>query len=191
MADYVLADLSQRVARMIRFGNVVAVQVSPPRCRVTFGSDPVSGQVHQSGWLRLAGLADDGVSVWALPAVGASVLVLSPGGETRAGLVFPAGFTDDRVPPSDNPGDYLVRFGNGAAVGYSTGANTLNVSLPEGGRLVLTGDLEVTGEVSDKTGTLQQIRDTHNGHSHNENGDGGGVTDPPNQKMQSEEEPGP
>ncbi|MHC5177435.1 phage baseplate assembly protein V [Serratia rhizosphaerae] len=190
MADYALADLSRRVARMIRFGNVVAVQISPPRCRVTFGSDPVSGQVHQSGWLRLAGLADDGVSVWALPAVGASVLVLSPGGETRAGLVFPAGFTDDRAPPSDNSGDYLVRFGNGAAVGYSTGANTLNVSLPEGGRLVLTGDLEVTGEVSDKTGTLQQMRDTHNGHTHNENGDGGGVTEPPNQTMQSEEEPG-
>ncbi|MEZ2600752.1 phage baseplate assembly protein V [Kluyvera intermedia] len=191
MADYTLAELSQRVARMMLYGNIMEVQISPPRCRVTFGTDPITGVVHQSAWLRMAGLADDGVSVQALPAVGASVMVLSPGGDISGGTVFPAGFTDDRPPPSDNASDYVIRFGNGAVVSYSTTANILNASLPDGGVVKITGDLDVDGEVRDKNGTMQEIRDTHNSHDHNENGDGGGVTDPPNQLMQSEEEPDP
>ncbi|MDY3572311.1 phage baseplate assembly protein V [Enterobacter hormaechei] len=191
MADYTLADLSQRMARMMLYGNVLAVQVNPPRCRVTFGTDPITGKVHQSAWLRLAGIADDGIAVQALPTVGAPVIVLIPGGEISGGIVFPAGFTDDRPPPSDDAGTYIIRFGNGAVVSYSTDANVLSASLPDGGEVVITGNLSVTGEVRDKSGSMQQIRDIHNAHTHNEHGDGGGVTEPPNQLMQSEEEPGP
>jgi phage baseplate assembly protein V len=187
--SYELAALSQRVARMIRFGNITDVQVSPPRCRVTFGTDPVSGQAHKSGWLRLAGVADDGIAVWAMPKAGASVLVLSPGGEINGGLIFPAGFTDDRPPPSDKPGEYVIQFGNGASVSYSLEKNLMAIALPDGGKVTMKADLDVDGDVRDKTGTMQEIRDMHNAHTHNENGDGGGVTDPPNQKMQTEEEP--
>lgn len=190
MADYDLASLSQRVARMIRFGNITDVQTSPPRCRVTFGTDPASGKIHKSGWLRLAGMADDNIAIWAMPAVGASVLVLSPGGEINGGLIFPGGFTDDRPPPSDDPGEYVIRFGNGASVGYSQTNNIMAISLPDGGKVTIKGDLDVDGDVRDKTGTMQAMRDTHNAHTHNENGEGGGVTDPPNQKMQTDEEPG-
>lgn len=198
MADFSLADLSQRVARMIRFGNITTVQASPPRCRVTFGTDPVTNLPHESGWLRLAGIADDSMSTWRLPATGASVMVLSPGGEVNSGLVFPAGFTDDREPPSDKPEQYVTRFRDGAQIAYDAGQHEMQVSLPEGGRIIIvaasgvkiTGDLDVDGEVRDKTGTMQEMRDTYDAHNHNENGDGGGVTDPPNQKMQSGEEPG-
>lgn len=194
MSDYALADLSQRVSRMIRYGNVSDVQTKPPRCRVTFGADPVTGKVHQTGWLRLAGTADSGVAVWSMPAIGASVLVLSPGGVVNGGLVFPAGFTDDLSPPSDKTGEYVIQFGNGAAVSYNVNSNVMGVGLPAGGLLKVVGDVDIDGtltatEVKDKTGSMQTMRDTHNDHDHNENGDGGGVTDPPNQKMQSEKEP--
>lgn len=191
MSDFSLSDLSQRVARMIRFGNITAVQVSPPRCRVTFGTDPITGVPHESGWLRLAGIADGNMSIWRPPAKGASVLVLSPGGEINGGLVFPAGFTDDRAPPSDDPDEFVIRFSNGAFVRYHTGDNVMTASMPEGGVFHVDGDIEATGDVRDKTGTMQAMRDIHNSHDHNENGEGGGVTDPPNQKMQSEEEPDP
>lgn len=191
MSDFSLSDLSQRVARMIRFGNITAVQASPPRCRVTFGTDPITGLPHESGWLRLAGIADDNMSIWRLPAEGASVLVLSPGGEINGGLVFPAGFTDDRTPPSDDPDEFVIRFSNGASVRYHTGDNVMTASMPEGGVFRVGGDIEATGDVRDKTGTMQAMRDTFDDHDHNENGEGGGVTDPPNQKMQSEEEPDP
>lgn len=196
MSDYALADLSQRVSRMIRFGNITDIQNSPPRCRVTFGTDPVSGKVHKTGWLRLAGTADNNIEIWSMPAVGAPVMVLSPGGEVSGGLVFPAGFTDDRTPPSDKAGEYVIRFGNGAAVSYSMDNNVMDITLPEGGRVKMKADVDIDGvltatEVNDKTGSMQAMRDVHDEHTHNEHGDGGGVTDPPNQKMQSEEEPDP
>jgi phage baseplate assembly protein V len=194
MSNYALADLSQRVARMMRFGNVTDVQTRPPRCRVTFGTDPITGEVHETGWLRLAGSADNNLSVWSLPATGASVLVLSPGGEVNGGLVFPAGFTDDRTPPSDKTGEYVISFGNGAAVAYSMDSNVMDVSLPEGGRVRIKANVDIDGtltatEVNDKTGSMQAMREVHNEHTHNEHGDGGGITDPPNQKMQSTADP--
>ncbi len=58
-----------------------------------------------------------------------------------------------------------------------------------GGNLTVTGTGVVTGalssatSVSDPGGTMQSMRGVFDSHTHNENGDGGGVTDPPNQQM--------
>ena len=47
--------------------------------------------------------------------------------------------------------------------------------------------IESTGDITDNCDsggiTMSQMRVTYNGHSHNENGDGGGVTDAPDQQM--------
>jgi len=44
--------------------------------------------------------------------------------------------------------------------------------------------LEVpNGEIRDKTSTMTAMRGVFDGHNHKENGDGGGTTDTPNQKM--------
>lgn len=45
-----------------------------------------------------------------------------------------------------------------------------------------TGNIAAQGQVSDATGSMQQMRDTYNGHDHAEN-DNGGPTEPPNQEM--------
>jgi phage baseplate assembly protein V len=206
MATYDTAKLAQQLARMIRYGNIHSVKASPPRCRVTFGTDPVSGDEHTTDWLPWSANADNSSSDWRMPAVGASVMVLSPGGNTTGGLVIPAGFTDDRSPPSAEPGQHVTRYSDGATVTYDTVAHTLTTSLPDGGKVIviaaggikfqgdmeIDGSLKVTKDISDGVGTLKQVREVHDLHDHNENGDGGGVTDPPNQKMQktqTEEEP--
>lgn len=207
MADYETSVLAQQVARLIRFGTVHSVQVSPPRCRVSFGIDPVTNTEHTTGWLSWSAVVDDTASEWRMPAAGASVMVLSPGGNTTGGLVFPAGYTDDRTPPSEEPGQHVTQYSDGATVSYDTKAHAMAVNLPAGGSIVIVtpggmtvkGDVNIDGtltatDVKDKTGSMQQMRDTHNIHDHNEHGDGGGVTDPPNQKMQAsmqtdEEEP--
>jgi phage gp45-like len=48
-------------------------------------------------------------------------------------------------------------------------------------------DIEATGEIKDLCDgagkTMSAMRTTYNGHTHKENGDGGGTTDPPNQPM--------
>lgn len=203
MADFDTSNIYQRLVKIARYGNIHSVQAKPPRCRVTFGDDPVSGGQHVSDWLNWSARSDSEVNDWSMPAVGAPVIVLSPGGETDNGIVFPAGFSNDRPPPATEPGQHVTQYSDGATVMYDTKAHAMTVNLPPGGKVTVTaaaglkfvgnteidGDLNVTGDVKDKTGSMQAIRDTHNLHDHNENGDGGGVTDPPNQKMQSEEEP--
>lgn len=54
---------------------------------------------------------------------------------------------------------------------------------PEAGKAKVTGSIEATGNVQDSAGTMAQIRSTYNGHTHPENGTGGGTTSPPNQTM--------
>lgn len=55
---------------------------------------------------------------------------------------------------------------------------TLNSPLVEA-----TKDVKAGGDMSDKKSSMQALRDTFNEHEHNENGDGGGTTDNPNQQM--------
>ncbi|MCS2152371.1 phage baseplate assembly protein V [Scandinavium goeteborgense] len=201
MAEFTLANVYQRLMKILRYGNVHSVQADPPRCRVTFGTDPVSGSEHVSDWLNWSARSDSEVNDWSMPAVGAAVMVLSPGGETDGGLVFPAGYSNDRPPPATVPGQHVTQYSDGATVMYDTQAHAMTVTLPDGGKVTVTatgglklvgdteidGNLDVTGDVKDKTGSMQAMRDTHNIHEHDENGDGGGTTSPPNQIMQSEE----
>lgn len=46
-----------------------------------------------------------------------------------------------------------------------------------------TPNLHGTNEVSDGKSTMSDLRSTYNGHTHPENGDGGGTTSKPNQSM--------
>jgi phage baseplate assembly protein V len=50
------------------------------------------------------------------------------------------------------------------------------------GGLSATG-LPTAGSVEDTNGSMQEMRTIYNSHTHNENGDGGGITDDPNQQM--------
>lgn len=195
--EYTLAEMWRRMNNMIRRGTVHSVQVKPPRVRILFGTDPVNNTAHVSAWLPWYTRADAGVQEWSVPAVGCPATVLSEGGDLRNGVALIGMITDDQTPAGSSGDVYVTRYGNGASVSCDTEGNAMAVSLPDGGALTVTcpggatlkGDLKVegnitaTGEVADKTGTLQAVRDTFNQHDHQENGDGGGTTNPPNQQM--------
>jgi len=65
-----------------------------------------------------------------------------------------------------------------ACSGIATGGAT-----PVPGDAVLSGNLKATGNVEDTNGTMQEMRDTYNTHTHPENGTGGGTTSAPNESM--------
>ena len=217
-AEYTLADLYRRFSQLLRRGTIHSVQAKPPRCRVTFGTDPVSGDEHTTDWLLWHSGTDSEAQVWRMPAVGAPAMVLSVGGETGGGIVFPGLMTDDQTPPSDNPNQHVTKYSDGAVVMYDSAAHEATVNLPAGGKVLvvaaggikLQGDTEVdgnfkvtgnsvvegdsnvggniqaAGDIEDKggaSGSMQHLRDVFDEHDHNENGDGGGTTDAPNQKM--------
>ena len=52
----------------------------------------------------------------------------------------------------------------------------LSGNLTVGGTAAITGALSSSTSVADPTGTMQAMRDVYNGHTHPENGDGGGTT---------------
>lgn len=198
MDGYAFSDLRRRVRDMVRSGVVHSVQISPPRCRITFGIDPVSGNEHVTGWLPWFTRSDTEKQEWSVPAVGSAATVFSEGGELRGGVVLAGYITDDQTVASDSPHQHVTRYSNGATVKYDTQVNQAEVLLPEGGKVIIiasggielqgnvkiTGDLNVTGNVTDNdggSGSLQDLREKYNSHTHNENGDGGGTTDSPNQ----------
>jgi len=52
-----------------------------------------------------------------------------------------------------------------------------------GGAMAVAGALSSATSVADPNGTMQAMRGVHNGHTHPENGTGGGITDPPTEQM--------
>lgn len=214
-AEYTLADLYRRFSQMLRRGTIHSVQAKPPRCRVTFGTDPVTGEEHKTDWLLWYSNSDSERQDWRMPAIGSPAMVLSVGGETRGGIVFSGLLTDNIEPPSGSPNQHVTKYSDGATVLYDSSAHQATVTLPDGGKVTVVaaggillkgnttvdGDFTVTGksdvtgdstvggnfscakEISDQYGTVNAIRVTYNGHNHNENGDGGGVTDGPNQPL--------
>lgn len=209
MDGFELADLARRVRNMVRKGVVHSVQMSPPRCRVSLGVDPVTQREHVTGWLVWGAQADASRQEWNVPAVGSPVTILSESGDLRQGTVYPGGITDDQTPASDSPTQHITRFSNGAYFMYDSAANHYEISLPAGGTVkiigpggieldadvVITktltvnqnasvgGDLAAKGDITDKdgeSGSIQDLRDMYNIHDHEYND---GTTSPPNQKV--------
>lgn len=59
---------------------------------------------------------------------------------------------------------------------------SVNTPLAEfSGDIIVAGDIEAGGNVKDVIRTMVADRVIYNSHTHDENGDGGGTTDPPNQ----------
>lgn len=70
-----------------------------------------------------------------------------------------------------------------AAVNVNTPKATFSADVEIKGKLDVVGDITSKAEITDKDGSMSETRETFNEHDHNENGDGGGVTNPPNQQM--------
>ena len=159
-AEYTLADLYRRFSQLLRRGTIHSVQAKPPRCRVSFGTDPVSGDEHTTDWLLWYSGSDSEAQVWRMPAVGAPAMVLSVGGETGGGIVLPGLMTDDQTPPSDNPNQHVTKYSDGAVMTYDSAAHEATVNLPAGGKVIVVapggvelqantkvvGNFEVTGD---------------------------------------------
>lgn len=194
--EYTLAEMWRRLNNLVKRGTVHSVQLKPPRVRILFGTDPVNNTEHVSAWLPWYTRADAGCQEWSVPAVGCPATVVSEGGDLRNGVALVGLITDDQTPAGESGDVYVTRYGNGASVTCDTAGNSMAVSLPAGGRLVvgcpggttIKGDLKVegginaTGDVADKTGTLQAVRDTYNGHEH-PNGNDGSPTGKPTLNM--------
>ncbi|MEP1637277.1 phage baseplate assembly protein V [Ascidiaceihabitans sp.] len=87
MSDYSLSELMRRVERMVVVATVTAR--NGKKVKVAW-ADGV-----ESGWLAMAQLGSKEQKFWIPQNAGDQVVVLSPGGDTTKGIVYPGPFSDD------------------------------------------------------------------------------------------------
>lgn len=120
-------DLIRRIENLVRVGTVAEVDLEGVRCRVQ------SGRLT-TDWLYWYSIRSGTVSRWSPPTVGEQCIVLSPGGDTVAGLVI-YGFSSDANPASGNQASVdSTSYHDGAVISYDQDSHTLTATLPAGGR---------------------------------------------------------
>lgn len=114
------AEDQRKTANLIKQGNIA--ESDPAGCvRVRIGE-------LLTDWLPYFVPFAGGVSVHRPPSVGENCLVLSPSGETAAGLVL-CGLMSDQFPqPSNSADETVIRFPDGASIRYNHAAGSLDAS---------------------------------------------------------------
>lgn len=131
-------ELQRQLGDVARWGVVDSVDRAAARCVVRLG-DLLSPP------LPWAALRAGAVKVWSPLSVGEQVMVVCPGGQISAGLVIAGVFQDAFAAPDDQD-RFLIEFDDGARVIYDPNSSELRLEVA-GGRVVVDGDLMVTGAV--------------------------------------------
>ena len=189
--NFEMAEMARRLENLIRIGTVAEVDPDQARIRVKYGEDP-DGAAVLTGWLPwLTPRAGEDRDWWP-PSDGEQVLLFSPSGELTAGIALPAIYQRAHPAPESDLGKHTALYRDGARIEYDAAAHHLKAVMPGGGTaelvadggLAITGNVTVTGDVAvtgridatediesqknveDKNGTMQEMRDTYNQHSH-------------------------
>lgn len=115
--------------------------------------------------------------ITSVPPQGSEAIALAVGG-SRSHLVVIA--VDDRRfrPRNLQEGETALYDKSGSLVILKADGSIEIV--PSGGEVNITGNLTVSGDVADAAGSMQEMRDTYNTHTHPETGT---TTDAPSQQM--------
>lgn len=148
-------DIPADLSALIRFGTIIEVTLSPPRCRVRFGDPDDDEDETETPAIRWLTARAGKTRKWSPPSVGEEVLLLAPDGQIGNAVAICGLINDDHPPPSSEDID-LALFDDGAAISYDPAAHALVAILPAGGTarieasggITLKGDLSIEGEVS-------------------------------------------
>jgi phage baseplate assembly protein gpV len=142
-----------------RFGLVTSVDPNRYAARVTLQPEGVL-----TGWLPiLSPWIGAGWGLSCLPAPGDQVFVLAQEGEAEHGVVIGASWSDSARPPGAPVGEFWLVHQSGTSL-----------KLANDGTVQIHGDLHVSGDVYDHHGSLDQLRQHYNQHTHP-----GSATTPP------------
>lgn len=168
--------------------------------------DPVSYAVkvqlqptgEETGWIPLSSpWVGNGWGLAAGPMIGAEVEVEFDSGLMGAGMAAGQFYNDEDRCPGPPSGEFWIIHKSGSLLKFlNTGEVLLSAKLKmtydapahhfTGGDVTMDNNLIVVKDISDNNGaygTVQKVRVTYNGHTHPENGDGGGTTSKPNQQL--------
>ncbi|GHD59859.1 phage baseplate assembly protein V [Jeongeupia chitinilytica] len=115
------AEQPRRLESLIRTGTIAGVDHDNALCRVQTGG-------LQSEWLHWITLRAGTTRTWNAPTVGEQCLVLSPSGETAAGIVLVGLYSDANPAPSASPDEHMTQYPDGAVIRYNHAAGALDVT---------------------------------------------------------------
>lgn len=148
-----LSELRRLIGNIIRLGTISGIDYANTAVRVKTGE-------NNTDWLQWGTRRAGNVKEWDPPSIGEQVVIVSPGGNLAAGIVYPALYSDDNPTPSSSPTLHKRVYPDGAVIEYEFASHRLLASLPGGTATVkadqvtsdapltqCTGDLIVAGNV--------------------------------------------
>lgn len=140
-------ELLRRLENLVRQGTILDVDTASALVRVQTGG-------LSTAWLPWFERRAGDVSTWCLPSVGEQCVVISPGGETTAGLVLVGLYSDAHPAPSSTASLARIAFPDGATIDYDHAAHALAVVLPAGGsaHIVAPGSVVIDSPQTTITG---------------------------------------
>jgi phage gp45-like len=145
------ASALDRSIGQVKFGTVTSVNPANATVRVVVQPEGVL-----SGWLpTLSHWIGNGWGIVSPPSPGDQVAIIPQEGDIEQGLVIGCIFSDKQRPPPAPSGEFWLVHGTGSSL-----------KLCNDGTIRISGDLQVSGDIYDKHGSIGTLRQHYNSHVH-------------------------
>ena len=169
---------------MLRFGVISQINASKVEARVRFEDDDST-----SFWLPILKAKTLKDKFYSMLDIGEQVACLMDE-NSEDGVILGAIYSTEDLPPEQSEKEMSITLENGSFLNINKETDTLTASFKN---IKLVGDITHEGhfkntegissdsDISDKTSSMQKIRDTYNTHTHT--GNQGNPTSAPNKTM--------
>jgi phage baseplate assembly protein V len=127
-ASYAEAEIERRLMNLLRIGVVMSVDVENARARVKMGETETAALP----WATSRAGADRS---WWCPSEGEQVLVASPDGDLRRGVIVASLYSGAHPAPAQEPHIHRTVYEDGTVVEYDREENRLLVQVAQGGKI--------------------------------------------------------
>ena len=169
---------------MLRFGIVSQIDPINVQARVSFEDDEST-----SYWLPILQTKTLKDKFYAMPDIGEQVACLMDE-NSEAGVILGAIYSTEDVPVVTSEKQLSLNLENNSLINIDKETNSLNITfeninlngnINHTGKLINTDGIKSNSDITDKTSSMQAMRDTYNPHTHT--GNQGSPTSAPNKTM--------
>ena len=169
---------------MLRFGIVSQIDPIKVQARVSFEDDEST-----SFWLPIIQTKTLKDKFYAMPDIGEQVACLMDE-NSEDGVILGAIYSTEDVPVVTSEKQLSLNLENNSLINIDKETNSLNITfeninlngnINHTGKLINTDGIKSNSDITDKTSSMQAMRDTYNPHTHT--GNQGKATSAPNKTM--------